>query len=104
MDNSRQLKEYPDSNVNIDYKYNMDAIRTEKIVNNALTKYYLEGMKIIFEQTSDTVLYYMYSEAGKLIEFKYNDTFYYYIKNNQQDMIGILDTNENVVAEYAYGS
>lgn len=82
----------------------MDGIRTSKIVNNALTKYYLEGMKIIFEQTGDTVLYYMYSEAGEIIGFKYNDTSYYYIKNNQRDMIGILDTNENVVAKYVYDS
>lgn len=102
--NGRQLKEYHDSNVNIDYKYNMDGIRTSKIVNNALTKYYLEGMKIIFEQTGDTVLYYMYSEAGELIGFKYNDTSYYYIKNNQNDIIGIIDTNENVVAKYVYDS
>ncbi len=102
--NGRMLKEYNSSNVNISYQYNVDGIRTSKIVNNVETKYYLEGKKIIFEQTGNNMLYYMYSDVGEIIGFKYNDTSYYYLKNNQDDVIGIVDTNKKVIAKYTYDS
>ena len=49
------------------------------------------------------MLYYIYGN-GELIGFKYNDTSYYYIKNNQKDIIGILDSNYNTIAKYVYDS
>ena len=101
--NGRQLNSYTDSNNVITYKYNKDGIRTSKIINNVETKYYLEGSSIIIEKTGDNVLYYLYSN-GKIVGFKYNDTSYYYIKNNQNDIIGILDNNYNTVAKYTYDS
>lgn len=100
--NGRQLKEYHDFNVDIEYKYNMDGIRTRKRVNGIETNYYVEGAKIIFEQIDNSVLYYMYSEIGEVIGLQYNNTPYYYIKNNQNDIIGIIDIDKNVVAKYTY--
>ncbi len=102
--NGRQLKEYNDSNLNIEYKYNVDGIRTCKIVNDIETKYYLEGRKIIFEKCGNNVIYYMYDEAGEIIGLQYNNTPYYYIKNNQNDIIAIEDNNHFVLAKYTYDS
>lgn len=46
----------------------------------------------------------MYGEAGELIGFEYNNVPYYYLKNNQNDIIGIIDANKNVLAKYTYDS
>ena len=48
------------------------------------------------------MIYYNRSNVEGLIGFKYNNEVYYYMKNNQDDIIGILDSNYNVVARYKY--
>ena len=64
----------------------------------------LTGKYIILEKTDNNVLYYMYNNLNKLFGFKYNDEIYYYIKNIQDDIIGILDSNHNVIVRYTYDS
>ena len=49
------------------------------------------------------MIYYIRS-ASELIGLKYNDDIYYYIKNNQNDIIGITDSNYNIIANYKYDS
>ncbi len=66
------------------------------------TEYYVEGTSIIFEKTGNDVLYYIRNEVDGLVGFKYNDETYYYIKNNQNDIIAILDNLHNYVAKYTY--
>ena len=92
------------ANQTITYKYNESWIRTQKTVNGTTTKYYLEGSKVIYEQTGNNVIYYIYDENGNVIGLKYNDTQYYYIRNGQNDIIGILDSNLNQVVTYKYDS
>jgi len=46
----------------------------------------------------------MRNELEWFIEFKYNKDTYYYIKNAQRDILGILDSNYNQVANYEYDS
>ena len=102
--NGRQLNSYNDGINQITYKYNIDGIRTNKIVNNVETVYKLEGNNIIFEKNNNNVIYYIRGEANDLIGFKYNDNIYYYVKNIQNDIIGILDSNCNLIAKYQYDS
>ncbi len=102
--NGRELNSYTDSNNTINYKYNSDGFRTNKIVNGTNTNYYLEGNNIVFEKTGNNVLYYIRSNVDELIGFKYNNDLYYYIKNAQDDIIGIMDSNYSVVARYEYDS
>ena len=75
--NGREMASYSDSskNLNISYKYDDSGIRTEKTVNGITTKYYLEGLDIIFEDRNGTILYYF--DDG----FEYNNNTYYYIFN-----------------------
>ena len=77
--NGRQLSTYDDGTNNISYKYNLNCIRTSKIVNNIETKYYLEGTKIIFEDRNNTMLYYLYN-GDELLGFVYYNNIYYYHK------------------------
>lgn len=104
--NGRQLAGITNSSKNqtITYKYNESGIRTQKTVNGTTTNYYLDGSKVIYEQTGNNVIYYTYDENGNVIGLKYNDTQYYYIKNGQNDIVGILDSNLNQVVKYEYDS
>ena len=66
--NGRELSTYTNENYTINYKYNINGIRINKIVNNIETKYYLEDNKIVLEKTNDNMLYYMYdNNANNLI-------------------------------------
>ena len=85
------------------YKYNLDGIRTSKIVNNVTTNYYLEGKRIIFEDRNGTVLYYLYN-GDEILGFIYNNNTYYYHKNVFDDIVGIYDSNYNEIVTYEYDS
>ena len=100
--NGRQLSSYTDGDTTINYSYNKDGIRRLKKVNNTITNYFTENNKIIFETTGNNMVYYIRDEEGSLIGFKYNDTMYYYIKNMQEDIIGITDSNYNLLCSYEY--
>ena len=50
------------------------------------------------------MIYYIRNDVDNLIGFKYNDNFYYYVKNLQNDIIGILDSNFNLIVNYQYDS
>lgn len=98
--NGRQLASYN----NIQFKYNKDGLRISKTVGNDEILYYLEESNIIIEKRNDNVLYYLYSDVDDLIGFKYNNTLYYYIKNVQNDIIAITDSNNDIIAKYEYDS
>jgi len=50
------------------------------------------------------MIYYIRDEEGSLIGLKYNNEIYYYIKNMQEDIIGITDSNNNLLCSYLYDS
>ena len=104
--NGRQLGEIKNSSKNqtITYKYNDSGIRTQKTVNGTTTNYYVEGSKVIYEKTGNNIIYYTYDENGNIIALKYNDTQYYYIRNGQNDIVGILDSNLKQIVSYEYDS
>lgn len=102
--NGRQLSTYCDSQKNISYEYNEDGLRIVKNINNSVIKYYFEGIDLVVEKTDDYVIYFIRSVDDKLIGFKYNNNIYYYIRNMQDDVISIVDSNYNIVVNYSYDS
>ena len=50
------------------------------------------------------MIYYIRDEEGSSIGLKYNNSIYYYIKNLQEDIIGITDSNYNEICRYEYDS
>lgn len=102
--NGRQLKEISNQNKKIAYKYNYNGIRTQKEVNGTITNFYVDGTKVIYEQTKNNTIYYTYDDNENIIGLNYNNIQYYYIKNGQNDIIGILDSNLNQVVNYEYDS
>lgn len=100
--NGCELKSYQDSDVNVEFKYDVESIRNCKIVNGIITKFYCINKKIVLETTNNNVIYYGRDNDGNLVGFVYNDTNYFYEKNGQGDIISIKDNNNVVVAKYEY--
>lgn len=121
--NGRELNEYTNGNLVCNYKYDENGIRTSKIINKngeiENHDYYLEGENIIYERVSidndeKYVIYYKRNSIENIVGFDYlyinPDAYrteylkksYHYIKNIQNDIIGLLDENYNVVARYEY--
>lgn len=99
------------SNYEINYAYNASGIRTSKVVtkNNSTTttQYILDGTNIIKEIRSgenNTTLQYFYDSNNEIVGFTYNNVKYLYLKNLQNDIIGIVDSNNNIVVKYYYNA
>ena len=99
------------SNYEINYAYNASGIRTSKVVtkNNSTTttQYILDGTNIIKEIRSgenNTTLQYFYDSNNEIVGFTYNNVKYLYLKNFQNDIIGIVDSNNNIVVKYYYNA
>ncbi len=94
----RQLASFGD----ISYTYNEDGIRTSKTSNGITTSYYLDGTNIIEQTDGITKLHFFYDANREVVGFKYNSNNYIYIKNSTNDIVGVADTDGNIVANYTY--
>ena len=99
--NGRQLASIND---NITYQYNDGSIRTQKTVNGVTTNYYLNGSTILSQVTGSDQMDFYYDDTGNLFGFSLNGASYYYVKNLQNDIIGILDSDGSQVVSYVYNS
>ena len=87
----------------IQYTYNDQGLRTEKKNGTEITKYYYEGDKLVTEINSKYRLDFLYDESGLLYGFiKDNTARYYYVRDILQNILGIVDTNGNLVVKYEY--
>ena len=108
--NMRSVASIYGNDFSADYAYNAFGIRTSKIVadssyNYEETSYILEGNNIISEIHSGLNNYqidYFYDSSGNIIGFTYNNSKYLYLKNIQNDIIGIVDENNEVIVKYYY--
>ena len=109
----RNIVELTYGNYEINYGYNANGIRIAKrvalIVETGyiedFVNYTLDGNKIIKEETCGDHHYsleYYYDSNDNVIGFMYNNDKYMYLKNLQNDVIGILDSNNNIVVKYYY--
>ena len=86
----------------ISYTYDLDGIRTKKVVNGVTTEYFVNGSTILAQKTGNDIIWYIYDVDGEILGFTYNDVSYYYIKNLQGDVVRVIDANGKVVASYTY--
>jgi RHS repeat-associated protein len=100
----RQLKSITGNSKSISFKYNDAGIRTEKAADGVVTKYYITGRKINFEDNGTDSIYYTYDDQGDLISMNLKGEEYYYIRNGQKDIIGLFDSNAVQVVSYLYDS
>jgi len=94
----RQLKSFD----NIAYTYNANGIRTSKTVDGIKHTYTLDGTKILRETWGNNTLVPLYDNEESVCGILYNNEPYYFQKNLQGDIIGVVDKNAKVVANYSY--
>ena len=91
---------------NITYTYDADGLRSSKTVNNVTTEYYwLEGI-LHGQRTGNEYIIFLYDENGiaygMLVNNNGTEQYYYYLFNAQGDVVGIMNSEGQTVAEYSY--
>ncbi len=105
--NGRELASFTQNGQTATYTYNDNGIRTSKTVNGHTINMVLSGNAIVRESPRDGItLTYLYDESGHLygvMRAQSNGTFfYYYLYNAQGDVIGLVNDNGALVAQYEY--
>ena len=100
----RQLSAISDNGKTVSYKYNDSGYRTEKTITGVTTKYYLDGDKVVLENTGNDSIYYSYDADDKLVSMPLNNAEYFYIRNGQGDITGLIDMAGTQVVSYVYDS
>ena len=103
----RSLKTITGNGKNISFEYNDSGIRTSKTVNGSKITYELLGSKIIGQARGENEkLYFNYDEASRLVSLTYfnGSTYntYFYVLNILGDVVGLVDSQGNVVVTYLY--
>ena len=100
----KELVSYTKNNVKTEYEYDDTGNRKSKIQGTQINKYYYEGSDLVVESRNGDMIYYLRYVDGELFGFKYQENTYFYNKNFYGDIIAILDTNGEIVANYEYDS
>ena len=91
--------------IQFDYDGFKNRRSKKKYYNNTLVSEiiydYIDGKLVRENRPNNNSILFLYSHTG-IVGFVYNSNIYYYEKNIQQDVIGIRDVNNNVVARYIY--
>ncbi len=95
----RQLSAYGSNT----YKYDANGIRLEKKTASGVThKYWTEGERIHREYRSNGETLWYYYDASGIEGFSHSGVRYHYLKNLQGDIVGITNSDGNLVAQYFY--
>ena len=91
----------------VDYGYNMDGQRISKKITApdgtvTTTEFFYNGEILAGEKTGNRTVVYMYDNSGDIFGFSVNERTYYYVKNAQNDVTAITDSNGTVVVYYYY--
>ena len=80
----------------------MSTAENGKTVNGITHEYVLDGTKVQQEKIGESILNYAYGSDGQLVSVSYGGEEYYYAYNGQGDVVGLLDSEANIVAMYYY--
>ena len=101
--NGKELIQVQTSSGTYNYQYNDQGIRTQKEeVYGEITKYYLDGEKVLVEINNNDTIYYAYDVDGSLISMNLNGIEYYYVTNMQGDIIELVAGDGTIVVSYKY--
>ena len=99
----RQLKTLKKSGTLSQYVYDNDGRRIQKTVGDKVTRFYLDGDKIIAQkEEGGERMDFLYDEKGTPFAFEYQGKMYFYQTNLQGDIIGIVDSKGSQVVVYRY--
>ena len=98
----RQLTSYTKDDTSVSYKYNVDGLRTEKIVDGVKREYVYIGDQLHYEKRGSKNIFYFYDSNGYLTGLKYDGTTYYPATTLNGDVVAIYDHNGTCLVEYEY--
>lgn len=88
----------------VNYRYNESGIRTYKKADGIETYYYLNGSQISTMLYGASLYRFSYDSSGQLYSINFKGEMYYYFFNVQGNVIGLYDSDLNVVVRYTYDS
>ena len=109
----RQLKKVSLSWGTVDFAYDSDGKRVKKTSGNTETKYYYNGSTLSglvktttgSVGTTKTTVQFVYDAEGKPFLLRLNGkTDYFYLYNGLGDVVGLVDSSNQVVVRYQYNS
>ncbi len=100
--NGRQLDTLTKSGTIVSYSYDIDGIRTKKVVNGVTTEYYVDEGTIVAQTDGSHFIRYLFDENGTRFGLEYDGALYYYLFNVQGDVIGITNSSNQLVVRYSY--
>ena len=100
--NLNQLRSITDGDDSYSYTYDENGIRTSKTVNGTKTNFFTVDGRIISQNDGTNTWCFQYDEGDDIIGFLYNDAQYYYITNQMGDVIGIINSDGEYIANYIY--
>ena len=109
----RRLKKVSLSWGTVDFAYDSDGKRVKKISGNTETKYYYNGSILSglvrttagSTGTTKTTVQFVYDAEGKPFMLRLNGkTDYFYLYNGLGDVVGLVDSSNQVVVRYQYNS
>ena len=106
----RQLTGLTKGNRVFSFTYNDEGIRTTKSLFSTVTTYYLEGTRIVGEETNGNVTLYIYDSEGLPIGMQYHGAsygadvwdIYWYEKNIFGDVVAVYNEAGIKLVEYKY--
>ena len=102
----RQLKKMSKPGKEIEFKYDFNGLRTQKIVTEngvtTTTNYLLHGKLVTHMTIGNDNLHFFYDNSSRPAKVDFNGMIYTYVHNLQGDIVGILDSTGNLVVEYKY--
>ena len=111
----RQLQKMSRDGQSLIFKYDHNGMRIQKVLEHSwypeTTNYTYHGKLLThmgvnytdFDEVEHTDnLHFFYDSQSRPAKVRFNGTIYTYVHNLQGDIVGILDSNGNLVVEYKY--
>lgn len=109
-ENGRQLAAVSSDDFELEFVYNDEGIRTQKIVNGVVHTYHLSGSQIFSEEWGNHLLVYLYDSNGSPMGMQYRRSsmaageFYtfWFEKDLQGDIVAVYNSSVTKVISYTY--
>ena len=101
--NGRQLAEMSSAGDTVQFRYNADGLRVQKISEvTGTTDYILHGKNIVHLTNCSNSLHFRYDAQNRPALVEYNGATYAYVYDLQGDVVGLVDGNNTMVVSYVY--
>lgn len=99
----RQIRGMQKSGEEVAFAYNADGLRVQKTATSTgTTKYIMHGRNLVHLIRGDENLHFFYDAQNKPAIAIYNGTAYAYLYNQQDDVVGMVDSEGQLVVKYQY--